>query len=107
MSRPASIGLVDDDPLVLRLLPPQLERHGVVVIWADTAEVALRRLEDHRPPGLDREGPDRGGHGPVVLLPGCAGRTEQPECPRSGRCRHVGRQGWCHPSPAADARASE
>ncbi len=49
MSRPASIGLVDDDPLVLRLLPPQLERHGVVVIWADTAEVALRRLEDHRP----------------------------------------------------------
>lgn len=56
MSGLVRVGLVDDDPLVLRLLPPQLERHGVVVIWADTAEGALNRLAGDRPQVLAVDG---------------------------------------------------
>ncbi|HMR49906.1 MAG TPA: response regulator transcription factor [Arachnia sp.] len=58
-----SVGLVDDDPLVLRLLPPELERRGLEVFWAHPADAALDALDndawplvvavDVRMPGTD------------------------------------------------------
>lgn len=60
-----TVGLVDDDPLVLGLLPPQLEEQGIRVLWALGPADAFRRLADEAAPevlAVDVRMPDIDGH---------------------------------------------